>query len=54
MAEYHVRYKGYGGIAYYHVSDKYIAIYSNFISCGVYEGNYLLDGLENNISDINS
>lgn len=52
MAEFHVRYKGHGGIAYYHVSDKYIAIFSNFISCGVYEGRYLLDALEENKSDI--
>ncbi len=24
-SEYHIRYGGYGGIAYHHVSDKYIA-----------------------------
>lgn len=46
MAQYHIRYRGYGGIAYYHVSNTYIAIFSNFITCGVYEGRYLLDGIE--------
>ena len=46
MAEYHIRYRGYGGIAYYHVSNNYIALFSNFITCGVYEGRYLLDGIE--------
>lgn len=51
-AEYHIRYGGYGGIGYYHVSDKYIALFSRFISCGVYEGTYLLDGLMENESDI--
>ncbi len=52
LSEYHIRYGGYGGIGYYHVSDKYIALYSHFIPCGVYEGNYILDGLLANESDI--
>jgi TnpA family transposase len=52
LSEYHIRYGGYGGIGYYHVSDKYIALYSHFIPCGVYEGNYILDGLMANESDI--
>jgi hypothetical protein len=26
LAEYHIRYGGYGGIGYYHVSDTYIAL----------------------------
>ena len=25
LSEYHIRYGGYGGIAYHHVADKYIA-----------------------------
>lgn len=37
LSEYHIRYGGYGGIGYYHVSDKYIALFSHFIPCGVYE-----------------
>jgi TnpA family transposase len=51
MAQYHIRYRGYGGIAYYHVSNNYIALFSNFITCGVYEGRYLLDGIEEIDSD---
>jgi len=34
-SEYHIRYGGYGGIAYHHVSDKYIALFTHFITCGV-------------------
>ena len=52
LSEYHIRYGGYGGIGYYHVSDKYIALFSHFIPCGVYEAVYILDGLINNLSDI--
>jgi TnpA family transposase len=36
LAEYHIRYGGYGGIGYYHVSDTYIALFSHFIPCGVW------------------
>lgn len=52
LSEYHVRYGGYGGIGYYHVSDMYIALFSNFIPCGVHEGIYILDGLIKNESDV--
>ncbi len=52
LSEYHIRYGGYGGIGYYHVSDKYIALFSHFIPCGVYEAVYILDGLIKNTSDI--
>lgn len=52
LAEYHLRYGGYGGIGYYHVSDQYIALYSHFIPCGVYEARYILDGLLKNNSVI--
>lgn len=51
-SEYHIRYGGYGGIAYHHVSDKYIALFTHFITCGVWEGVYILDGLWKNLSDI--
>lgn len=47
-----IRYGGYGGIAYYHVSDNYIALFSHFIPCGVWEAVYILDGLTKNKSDI--
>ena len=52
LAERHIRYGGYGGIGYYHVSDTYIALFANFIPCGVWEAIYLLDGLLKNLSDI--
>lgn len=52
ISEYHIRYGGYGGIGYYHVSDKFIALFSHFISCGTYEGTHILDGLMANNSDI--
>ncbi len=52
LSEYHIRYGGYGGIGYYHVSDKYIALFSHFIPCGVHEAVYILDGLLANTSDV--
>jgi len=52
LSEYHIRYGGYGGIGYYHVSDKYIALFSHFIPCGVHEAVYILDGLIKNASDV--
>jgi TnpA family transposase len=52
LSEYHVRYGGYRGIGYYHVSDMYIALFSHFIPCGVHEAVYILDGLMRNGSDI--
>jgi TnpA family transposase len=52
LTEYHIRYGGYGGIGYYHISDTYIALFSHFIPCGVWEGVYILDILLKNKSDI--
>jgi len=52
LSEYHIRYGGYGGIGYYHVSDTYIALFSHFISCGIWEAVYILDGLLKNKSEI--
>lgn len=52
LSEYHIRYGGYGGIAYYLISDKYIALFSHFIPCGVREAVYILDGLMKNLSEI--
>ncbi|MBC3884106.1 MULTISPECIES: Tn3 family transposase [Undibacterium] len=52
LSEYHIRYGGYGGIGYYHVSDMYIALFSHFIPCGVYEAVHILDGLIKNESDV--
>jgi TnpA family transposase len=53
LSEFHVRHGSYGGVAYYHVSDTYIALFSHFIPCGVYEAIYILDGLLNDESDFN-
>jgi TnpA family transposase len=52
LSEYHIRYGGYGGIGYYHVSDTCITLFSHFIPCGVWEAVYILDGLLKNESDI--
>jgi hypothetical protein len=51
LSEYHIRYGGYGGIAYHHVADTYIALFSHFIPCGVWEAVYIIDGLLKNKSD---
>ncbi|MFK7848125.1 MAG: Tn3 family transposase [Rhodothermales bacterium] len=45
MGEQHIRYGGFGGIAYHHISSEYIALFSRFISCGVWEAVYILDAL---------
>ncbi|WP_232282494.1 Tn3 family transposase [Photobacterium damselae] len=45
LGEQHIRYDGFGGIAYHHISGEYIALFSHFISCGVWEAVYILDAL---------
>ena len=45
VAEYHIRYGGYGAIAYHYVADNYIALFSRFFPCGVWEAVYIVDGL---------
>lgn len=52
LSEYHIRYGGYGGIAYHHVADSYVALFSHFISCGTWEAVYILEGLLQNQSEI--
>lgn len=52
LAESHIRYGGYGGIAFRLISDNYIALFSHFIPCGVWEAVYLLDGLLRNTSEV--
>jgi TnpA family transposase len=52
MGSRHIRYGGYGGIAYHHISDTYIALFTSFISCGVWEAVHILDGLMKNRSKI--
>ncbi|MGI8429765.1 MAG: Tn3 family transposase, partial [Solirubrobacteraceae bacterium] len=51
LAESHIRYGGYGGIAYHHVADNYIALFSHFIPCGVWEAVYIIEGLLKQESD---
>jgi TnpA family transposase len=48
----HIRYGAYGGIAYHHIADSYIALFTSFIPCGVWEAVHILDGLLKNCSDI--
>jgi TnpA family transposase len=50
LGERHIRYGGYGGVAHHHISDTYIALFSSFIACGVWEAVYILDGLIKNKS----
>ena len=52
LSEYHIRYGGWGGIGYYHIADTYIALFSSFIACGVWEAIHILDGLLENRSEI--
>jgi TnpA family transposase len=52
LAAHHIRYGRYGGVGYYHVSDQYIALFSNFISSAVHESIYLLDGVVANDSEM--
>src|SRR5271166_1879362 len=48
----HIRYGGFGGIAYRLISDTYIALFSHFIPCGVWEAVYILDSLLADESDV--
>jgi TnpA family transposase len=52
LAEHHIRYGKTGGIAYRHVADNYIALFSRFIACGTYEATYILDALLHNLSNV--
>ena len=52
LAEHHIRYGKSGGIAYRHIADNYIALFSCFVACGTYEATYILDALLQNLSDL--
>ncbi|MEV4020039.1 Tn3 family transposase [Nonomuraea angiospora] len=52
LAETSIRYRGFGGIACHYISDTYVALFSRFIPCGVWEAVHLIEGLLANISDI--
>lgn len=48
----HIRYGSYGGIAYHHIADSYIALFTTFIPCGVWEAVHILDALLKNQSTL--
>lgn len=50
LTETSIRYGGYGGIAHHLVADTYIAPFSRFVPCGVWEAVYLIDSLLQNPS----
>lgn len=52
LAEYHICYGGYGDIDSYHVLDIYIALFSYFVPCVVWEAIYIIDGLLHNTPEI--
>ncbi|MFF4867372.1 transposase [Streptomyces sp. NPDC001231] len=52
LAETSVRYGKPGGIAYHHISDTYVALFTHFIPCGVWEAVYIIVGLLKNTSEV--
>lgn len=52
LAENSIRHGKPGGIAYHHVSDLYIALFTHFIPCGVWEAVYIIEGLLRNASEV--
>ena len=52
IAEQHIRYGKKGGIAYRHIADNYIAIFSTFIQSGTWEAIHIIDGLLKNASEL--
>lgn len=52
LAETHIRYGAKGGIAYHHISDTYIALFSSLIPCGTWEAIAIIEGLLRNESTV--
>jgi len=52
ISEHHIRYGKKGGMAYHHVADNYLAFFSTFIHCGVWEAIHIIDGLLKNASEL--
>ncbi|MCP3822107.1 transposase [Streptomyces sp. A3M-1-3] len=52
LSETSVRLGKSGGIAYHHISDTYIALFTHFIPCGVWEAVYIIEGLLKNASEL--
>ncbi|MER5369649.1 Tn3 family transposase [Streptomyces sp. NPDC002722] len=52
LAETSVRYGKPGSIAYHHIADTYVALFTHFIPCGVWEAVYIIEGLLKNTSEV--
>jgi TnpA family transposase len=52
VAESHIRYQLKGGVAYNHIADTYVALFSTFIPCGVWEAVEIIEALLKNESQI--
>jgi len=52
IVAYQVRHGKFGGVAYHHISNNWIALISHFIPVGTSEALYILEGLLKNTSDI--
>jgi TnpA family transposase len=52
LAETSIRYGKPGGVAYHHVSDLYVALFTHFVPCGVWEAVYIIEGLLRNASEV--
>ncbi len=50
MSEDHFRYLSKGGICYNHIADTYVALFSTFMRCGLWEAIAIIDGLLKNAS----
>jgi len=53
LAETHIRYGGYGGLAMRFVSDSFIALFSHFVPCGAWKAVFIIDRLLRNDSRFN-
>jgi len=52
LAETSIRFGKPGGIAYHHISDLYVALFTHFVPCGVWEAVYIIEGLLANASEV--
>ena len=52
LAETSIRCGASGGIAYHHISGHYIALFTHFVPCGVWEAVYIIEGLVKNAPEI--
>ena len=45
ISEFHFRYRRNGGVAYHHIADNYILLFSTFMPRGVWEAVEIMEGL---------